>query len=124
MSPRPPQVRESLAIARTLFRLPQGVTQVEIKPSDIYASVVIAARIAVLTGLDLKSLTEDGQLLLDALQAQAQTGVLLKSFAMVTIVIGAASSLLLSICRRRPAIGIMRAIGASRPLAVACKANR
>ena len=97
MSPRPPQVRESLAIARTLFRLPQGVTQVEIKPSDIYASVVIAARIAVLTGLDLKSLTDEGQLLLDALQAQAQTGVLLKSFAMVTIVIGAASSVLLSI---------------------------
>ena len=48
-------------------------------------------------GLDLKSLTDEGQLLLDALQAQAQTGVLLKSFVMVTIVIGVASSVLLSI---------------------------
>ena len=104
----------SLATARTLLQIPQGVTRVEIKLRDLYASDAVALRIAALTGLDAKSWTEEGQQLLDALQAQAQTGLILKSFAMVTIVIGVASSLLLSTYRRRPEIGIMRAMGASR----------
>lgn len=104
----------SLATARTLFQIPQGVTRVEIKLADLYASDAVATHISALTGLDAKSWTEDGQQLLDALGAQAQTGLILKSFAMVTIVIGVASSLLLSTYRRRPEIGIMRAMGASR----------
>ena len=104
----------SLATARTLFQLPQGVTRVEIKLADLYASDLVAARISALTGLNAKSWTEDGQQLLDALDAQAQTGLILKSFAMVTVVIGVASSLLLSTYRRRPEIGIMRAMGAIR----------
>ncbi len=104
----------SLATARTLFQIPQGVTRVEIKLADLYASDAVALRISALTGLDAKSWTEEGQQLLDALDAQAQTGLILKSFAMVTIVIGVASSLLLSTYRRRPEIGIMRAMGASR----------
>jgi lipoprotein-releasing system permease protein len=108
----------SLATARTLFQVPQGVTRVEIKLADLYASDAVALRISALTGLDAKSWTEEGQQLLDALQAQAQTGLILKSFAMVTIVIGVASSLLLSTYRRRPEIGIMRAMGASRRFVV------
>jgi lipoprotein-releasing system permease protein len=108
----------SLATARTLFQIPQGVTRVEIKLSDLYAAEAVAARIAALTGLDARPWTEEGQQLLDALQAQAQTGLILKSFAMVTIVIGVASSLLLSTYRRRPEIGIMRAMGASRRFVV------
>ena len=108
----------SLGTARILFQIPQGVTRVEIKLADLYASDAVAARISALTGLDAKSWTEEGQQLLDALQAQAQTGLILKSFAMVTIVIGVASSLLLSTYRRRPEIGIMRAMGASRRFVV------
>lgn len=104
----------SLITARTLFQIPQGFTRVEIKLSDLYAADAVALQIAALTGLDAKSWTEEGQQLLDALQAQAQTGLILKSFAMVTIIIGVASSLLLSTYRRRPEIGIMRAMGASR----------
>ena len=56
--------------------------------------------------------------LLDALKAQAQTGLMLKSFALVTIVIGVASALMLSTYRRRPEIGIMRAMGAPRSFVV------
>jgi lipoprotein-releasing system permease protein len=51
---------------------------------------------------------------MEALNAQAQTGYVLKSFALITIVIGVASALLLSTYRRRPEIGIMRAMGAGR----------
>jgi lipoprotein-releasing system permease protein len=74
----------------------------------------MADRIRALTGLPAKSWTEDGQQLLEALDAQAQTGYFLKTFAMITIIIGVASALLLSTYRRRPEIGIMRAMGAPR----------
>ena len=104
----------SLATARTLFALPQGVTRIEIKLHDLYAADVVAARIAGLTGLDARPWTEEGAQLQEALRAQAQTGLFLKTFALITIVIGVASALLLSTYRRRPEIGIMRAMGASR----------
>jgi lipoprotein-releasing system permease protein len=108
------QAYVSLATARTLFKLPQGVTRVEIKLADLYAADTIAPRIKALTGLDAKSWTEQAAQLLEALRAQAQTGYILKAFALLTIVIGVASALLLSTYRRRPEIGIMRAMGAGR----------
>lgn len=108
------QAYVSLATARTLFGLPQGVTRVEIKLADLYTADAMAPRIKALTGLDAKSWTEQAAQLLEALQAQAQTGYILKSFALLTIIIGVASALLLSTYRRRPEIGIMRAMGAGR----------
>lgn len=108
------QAYVSLGTARTLFKMPQGVTRVEIKLTDLYAADTLAPRIKALTGLDAKSWTEQAAQLLDALQAQAQTGYILKAFALLTIIIGVASALLLSTYRRRPEIGIMRAMGAGR----------
>jgi lipoprotein-releasing system permease protein len=108
------QAYVSLATARTLFRMPQGVTRVEIKLADLYAADALAPRIKALTGLDAKSWTEQAAQLLEALRAQAQTGYILKAFALMTIIIGVASALLLSTYRRRPEIGIMRAMGAGR----------
>lgn len=103
----------SLPTARTLFGMPQGVSRIEIKLLDLYAADSVALHIRGLTGLPAKSWTVDGAQLLQALKAQAQTGYFLKTFAMITIVIGIASALLLSTYRRRPEIGIMRAMGAS-----------
>ena len=108
----------SLGAARTLFAIPQGLSKVEIKLFNLYAADAVTAHIRALTGLPAKSWTEDGAQLLEALNAQAQTGYFLKSFAMITIVIGVASALLLSTYRRRPEIGIMRAMGASRNFVV------
>jgi lipoprotein-releasing system permease protein len=51
---------------------------------------------------------------LEALQAQTLTGYILKAFAMLTIIIGVASALVLSTYRRRLEIGIIRAMGAGR----------
>jgi lipoprotein-releasing system permease protein len=108
------QAYVALAIARTLFALPQGVTRVEIKLTDLYAADATTLRIRALTGLDAKSWMEQGKQLLDALKAQGRIGDILKAFALVTIIIGVASALLLSTYRRRPEIGIMRAMGGGR----------
>jgi len=112
------QAYVSLATARTLFAMPQGVSKIEIKLTDLYAAETTAARIEALTGLDATPWTKNAAQLLDALRAQSQTGLLLKSFALITIVIGVASALLLSTYRRRPEIGIMRAMGAPRSFVV------
>ncbi len=112
------QAYVSLATARTLFTMPQGVSRIEIKLVDLYQADVTAARIEAVTGLPATSWTENAAQLLDALKAQAQTGLMLKSFALVTIIIGVASALLLSTYRRRPEIGIMRAMGAPRSFVV------
>jgi lipoprotein-releasing system permease protein len=109
----------ALATARTLFALPQGVTRIEITLADLYAADATAQRIRALTGLDAVPWTEGATQLMEALNAQAQTGYFLKSFALITIVIGVASALLLSTYRRRPEIGIMRAMGAGRGFVVA-----
>lgn len=108
----------SLPTARTLFALLQGVTRIEIKLSDLNAADATALRIRALTGLDAVPWTDGAAQLLEALNAQAQTGYFLKSFALITIVIGVASALLLSTYRRRPEIGIMRAMGAGRSFVV------
>lgn len=103
-----------LSTARTLFEMPQGVTRIEIKLSDLNAADATALRIRALTGLDAVPWTDGAEQLMEALSAQAQTGYFLKTFALITIVIGVASALLLSAYRRRPEIGIMRAMGAPR----------
>lgn len=108
----------SLPSARTLFALPQGVTRIEIKLTDLNAADATALRIRALTGLDAVPWTDGAEQLMEALNAQAQTGYFLKTFALITIVIGVASALLLSTYRRRPEIGIMRAMGAGQGFVV------
>ena len=109
----------SLATARTLFELPQGLSRVEIKLEDLNSADDYARRLAAETGLTAESWTTGNAQLLDGLRAQASSGNLIKGFALVTIVIGVASALLLSTYRRRSEIGIMRAFGASRGFVVA-----
>jgi lipoprotein-releasing system permease protein len=108
----------SLSSARTLFAMPQGVTRIEIKLFDLNTADATALRIRALTGLDAVSWTDGAAQLMEALNAQSQTGYFLKGFALLTIVIGVASALLLSTYRRRPEIGIMRAMGAPRAFVV------
>jgi lipoprotein-releasing system permease protein len=108
----------SLPVARTLFAMPQGVTRIEIKLDDLNAADATALRIRALTGLVAVPWTDGAEQLREALNAQAQTGYFLKTFALITIVIGVASALMLSTYRRRPEIGIMRAMGAGRNFVV------
>ncbi|HEY0919555.1 ABC transporter permease [Devosia sp.] len=109
----------SLAAARTLFELPQGISRIEIKLDDLDAADAYAARIAADTGLAATPWTAGNAQLLSGLRAQENSSNLIKAFALISIVIGVASALLLSTYRRRSEIGIMRAMGASRSFVVA-----
>ena len=108
----------NIRTARVLFDLPDGVSRLEVKLDDLKLAPGVAVDIAKATGLKSTPWTEKNQQLLDGLVAQARSGDVIKGFALVTIVIGVASSLLLSTYRRQSEIGIMRAMGATRRFVV------
>ena len=104
--------------ARVLFAQPEGLTRLQVKLDDLELAEPVARTIVAATGLKATPWTEGSQDLLDALVAQGRTGDLIKIFALITIVIGVASALLLSTYRRESEIGIMRAMGATRRFVV------
>ncbi len=108
----------NIRASRVLFDLPEGVSRFEVKLDDLKLAPAVALDIAAATGLKATPWTEKNQQLLDGLTAQASSGNLIKGFALVTIVIGIASALLLSTYRRQSEIGIMRAMGATRRFVV------
>lgn len=99
--------------ARALFDLPSGISRIEVKVAPPAAAPRIAERLRGATGLKTTPWTDENEQLFEALDAQGRTGTIVKTFALITIVIGIASAMLLSIVRRRGEIGIMRAAGAS-----------
>ncbi|GGY37784.1 ABC transporter permease [Parvularcula lutaonensis] len=103
-----------MSTAQAVLERPGRVSVIELKLDDLYAAPAVAARIAASTGLDVTPWTETNAQLFEALRAQGNTGLILKVFAMITVVIGIASALMLTTFRRRGEIGIMRAFGATR----------
>lgn len=104
--------------ARALFDLSTGVSRIEIKVRPATDAAGIAEHLRRSTGLKATAWTEDNQQLFEGLDAQARTGTIIKAFSLVTIIVGIASAMLLSIVRRQAEIGIMRAMGASRGLVI------
>lgn len=104
--------------ARALFDLSTGISRIEIKVDPAIDATGIAARLRRSTGLKATAWTEENGQLFEGLDAQARTGTIIKAFALITIVVGIASAMLLSIVRRQAEIGIMRAMGASKRLVV------
>jgi len=102
--------------ARALFDLPTGVSRIEVKLAAVNDAPRIAETLRRATGLKVTSWSEENAQLFEALDAQGRTGTIIKAFALITIVVGIASAMLLSIVRRRAEIGIMRAVGASKRL--------
>lgn len=108
----------NIRAARVLLDLPEGLSRYEIKLDDLQLARSAASDIEGRTGLKVTAWQDQNTQLLEGLSAQARSGVLIKGFALVTIIIGVASALLLSTYRRQSEIGIMRAMGASRGFVV------
>jgi lipoprotein-releasing system permease protein len=108
----------NIRAARVLLDLPEGLSRYDIKLDDLQQARVVADTLRSSTGLKVTAWQDQNAQLLEGLSAQARSGTLIKAFALVTIVIGVASALLLSTYRRQSEIGIMRAMGASRGFVV------
>ena len=108
----------NIRAARVLLDLPEGLSRYELKLDDLQLAREAAADIVNRTGLKATPWQDQNAQLLEGLTAQARSGDLIKGFALVTIIIGVASALLLSTYRRQSEIGIMRAMGARRSFVI------
>ncbi len=108
----------SFSTARALFDLPTGISRIEIKIKPPIDAPRIAAQLRSTTALKATAWTEENTQLFEALDAQGRTGTIIKIFALVTIMVGIASAMSLSVMRRQSEIGIMRAMGAGKVFVV------
>ena len=104
----------SIAVARPLLSLPNGVTSVSIKLDDPALALSVAEQLKRQMPLKITAWQEKNRNLQSALESQGRTGSFIQAFAMIAIMISIASALLLTSVRRRGEIGIMRSFGISR----------
>lgn len=104
----------SLRSAQTLLALPGGVTDLQLRVSDLFGADRIAKRIERNTGLVADSWLELNEQLLVGLRAQSNSSVMIQLFVFVAVALAIASVLIVSVVQKSREIGIMRAFGVSR----------
>ena len=100
-----------LRSAQTLFNLAGAVSAIEAKVADVFAAETIAAAIAARTSLVADSWMRNNPQLLVALQSQASSTNIIQFFITLTVALGIASVLIVSVVQKSREIGILRAFG-------------
>lgn len=104
----------SLRNAQTLLDLGGASTSIFVRMKDLYGADDAAARIGKITSLTSRSWMETNQQLLTALKSQTASTTMIRFFVIVSVAIGIASVLVVSVIQRAKEIGILRAMGTSR----------
>lgn len=100
--------------AQSLLDLPGAATVIDVTVDDIFAARPIAARIARLTGLKAESWMETNAQLMNALRSQSLSTQMISVFVALSVALGIASVLSVSVVQRTREIGILRAMGTTR----------
>jgi lipoprotein-releasing system permease protein len=100
--------------AQSLLDLPGAATVIDLTVDDIFAAQAIAARIARLTGLKAESWMEANAQLMNALRSQSLSTQMISTFVALSVALGIASVLSVSVVQRTREIGILRAMGTTR----------
>jgi lipoprotein-releasing system permease protein len=110
----------SLRHGQALFALPGGVTTIELKVRDVFDADRIADGIRGRTGLTVESWMTLNAELLSGLAAQSSSKTMIQFFVVLSVALGIASILIVSVVQKSREIGILRAVGtpARRVLAI------
>lgn len=100
--------------AQSLLDLPGAATLIDLTVDDIFAAQTVAARIARLTGLKSESWMETNAQLMNALRSQSLSTQMISVFVALSVALGIASVLSVSVVQRTREIGILRAMGTTR----------
>jgi lipoprotein-releasing system permease protein len=100
--------------AQSLLALPGGVTVIDVTVDDLFGADRIAARIHGLTGLQAESWMETNAQLMNALSSQSLSTTMISVFVAISVALGIASVLAVSVAQRTREIGILRAMGTRR----------
>ncbi|HEU0154160.1 MAG TPA: ABC transporter permease [Arenimonas sp.] len=100
--------------AQSLLDLPGAATVIDVTVQDIFAAREVAARIGRLTGLKSESWMETNAQLMNALRSQSLSTQMISVFVALSVALGIASVLSVSVVQRTREIGILRAMGTTR----------
>lgn len=100
--------------AQFLLNLPGAATIIDLTVDDIFDAEAIALRIARLTGLKAESWMEANGQLMNALRSQSLSTRMISGFVALSVALGIASVLSVSVVQRTREIGILRAMGTTR----------
>ena len=103
----------SLRNAQTLFGVEGGVSTLEVTTTEIFDAEILARRIAERTGLSAESWIERNANLMQGLQSQSASSVMIQVFVIIAVALGIASVLTVSVVQKSKEIGILRATGTS-----------
>jgi lipoprotein-releasing system permease protein len=100
--------------AQALLDLPGAATVIDLRMEEIFQAQTIAQGIARLTGLKAESWMETNTQLMNALRSQSLSTQLISVFVALSVALGIASVLSVSVVQRTREIGILRAMGTRR----------
>ena len=100
--------------AQSLLDLPGAATIIDVTVRDIFAADTIAARISRLTGLKAESWIQTNAQLMNALKSQSLSTQMISFFVAMSVALGIASVLFVSVIQRTREVGILRAMGITR----------
>lgn len=103
-----------LRSAQTLFELSGGISSIELRVANVFASEQVAVEVERRSGLVADSWTKTTPQLLVALESQASSKNVILFFITLTVALGIASVLIVSVVQKSREIGVMRAVGTSR----------
>jgi lipoprotein-releasing system permease protein len=104
----------SLRSAQNLLNLVGGVSSIEVKVRDPFAAETIAQSIQAQTGQQADSWIKTNAQFFTAMAAQILANTLIRVFVALTVALGIASVLVVSVVQKSKEIGILRAMGTSR----------
>lgn len=99
---------------QSLLNRPGAATVIDVTVQDIFRADQVAARIARLTGLKAESWMQTNKQLMNALDSQRMSTQMISFFVAVSVALGIASVLFVSVIQRTREIGILRAMGITR----------
>ena len=100
--------------AQSLLALPGGVTVIDVTVTELFEADRIAARIHGITGLRAESWMELNTQLMNAIRSQSLATRMISVFVAMSVALGIASVLAVSVTQRTREIGILRAMGTRR----------
>jgi len=104
----------ALRTAQSLLHLPGGVTSLQLAVRDPYAAELLAQVIHGMTGVRADSWIRTNQQFFTAVNAQTLTNTVIRLAVAISVGLGIASVLVVSVVQRSREIGILRAMGARR----------
>tara|TARA_R110001583_G_scaffold193616_1_gene362407 strand:+ start:8290 stop:9594 length:1305 start_codon:yes stop_codon:yes gene_type:complete len=104
----------ALRTAQSLLGLVGGVSVLDVNVKDIYAAEIIAQRIEASTGVQADSWIKNNAQLFTAIGAQQSSNTVIRLFVALSVALGIASVLVVSVVQKSREIDILRAMGITR----------